>query len=91
MPRAYYPQRTPPVAKPVQQPVSGLNLNTMLTRQELSEKFHVSRATVYRAVKTGRLACVWFCGRQLFAPAEVERFVADNTSHMPRPLRRKEG
>ena len=60
-------------------PVSGLNLDTLIDVPEMCRRFRCHRTTVYRAVRCGQLTPTWFRGKQLFTPAEVERFIAAGT------------
>ena len=60
-------------------PLSGLNLDTLIDVPEMCRRFRCHRTTVYRAVRSGQLLPTWFRGKQLFTPAEVERFIAAGT------------
>ena len=68
------PFLTPPAV-----PASGLNLDTLIGVPEMCRRLSCARITVYRAVRAGQLNPTWIRGKQLFTPAEVERFIAAGT------------
>ena len=58
---------------------SGLNLDTLVAVPELCRRLSLHRTTIYRYIRTGLLKPTWLRGKQLFTPAEVERFIAAGT------------
>lgn len=67
-------QVSPPV-----RPASGLNLQTLVGRLELCRLLGCSQMTLYRAVRASQISPTWVRGKQVFTPAEVERFIAAGT------------
>ena len=64
---------------PPARPASGLNLQTLVGRTALCRLLGCSEMTLYRAVRASQITPTWVRGKQVFTPAEVERFIAAGT------------
>lgn len=57
-----------------------------LTAEEAAELLRTGRHQIYRLVNAGKLNCTRFGKRQVFARAELDRFMDQHEHHAPKAI-----
>ncbi|HSV08549.1 MAG TPA: helix-turn-helix domain-containing protein [Candidatus Binatus sp.] len=62
-----------------------MSVEPLMSVKDVCEALSVSRQTVYRLIADGQLPFLKICGRTLFRPGDVERFITRSTRRVGEP------